>query len=49
MITRKRKASIVSEQNQETEIKRPTIDYIKQLDGNNNFILFFKIQIIHSP
>ena len=40
MITRKRKASIVLEQNQGTEIKtRPTIDYIKQLDGEK--FLFF--------
>ena len=35
MLTRKRKASIVSEQNQGTEIKRPSIDYIKQLDGKS--------------
>ena len=35
MITRKRKASIISEQqNQGLEIKtRPNIDYTKQLDG----------------
>ena len=40
MITRKRKASIVLEQNQGTEIKtRTTIDYIKQLDGEK--FLFF--------
>ena len=32
LVTRKRKASISYEQN-ESEVKRPTIDYIKQLDG----------------
>ncbi len=40
MVTRKRKASIVTEQIQGIEIKRPTIDHIKQLDGNHSHISF---------
>ena len=32
VVTRKRKVSINCEENQD-EIKRPTLDYIKQLDG----------------
>ncbi|CAF1226625.1 unnamed protein product [Rotaria sordida] len=35
IVTRKRKASIVCEQNQ-SEVKQPTIDYIKQLDKMKN-------------
>jgi hypothetical protein len=42
IVTRKRKVSIVCEQNQGAEIKRPTIDYIKQLDGKFSFLFSFE-------
>jgi len=41
-VTRKRKASINCEQN-ESEVKRTTIDYIKHLDGMHLFSFEIKI------